>query len=99
MEATQLDIFYNTTGLSGEQLKEREMKAGTQNRLILDFFRMHPGLEFTPFQVQAHLNLTRTPITSIRRSITTLTGLGYLRMTNVKRMGNYGVENNCWRLI
>jgi hypothetical protein len=97
--STQLDIFYNTIPLSEYELRIAEMKAGTQNRVILDFFKNHPDQEWTPFQVQKYLNLFNTPITSIRRSITTLTKLGYLRMTPVKRMGEYGVFNNCWKSV
>jgi hypothetical protein len=96
---TQLEIFYNTIPLNGADLKERMMKAGTQNHVILQCFRERPMAELTPFEVQRILHLHTTPITSIRRSITTLTHLGYLRMTPVKRMGEYGVFNNCWKLV
>ena len=94
----ELDLFYNTVPVEDTELEERKMKAGTQNKTILDFFRSHPSQEFTPFQVQYYCHLNHTPITSIRRSITTLTKLGYLRITPVKRMGEYGIMNNCWKL-
>lgn len=96
---TEFEIFFDTIGLTDQELEERKIKAGTQNRTILDFFRSHPNYEFTPFQVQRYCNMPNVPITSIRRSITTLTKLGYLRMTPVKRMGDYGTMNNCWKLV
>jgi Fe2+ or Zn2+ uptake regulation protein len=98
--STQLDIFYNTTSLAGPELKQREMRAGTQNRLILDIFKSLPDNSFTPFEILLMLPWEKfnTPITSIRRSITTLTNLGYLVKTAERRAGIYGDMNFTWRL-
>ena len=96
----QLCLYFNTTNLQGRELKDRVMRVGTQNRIILDFFKEHPGKLFTPYDIQMDLlyQLRNTPITSIRRSITTLTDLGYLVKTDVKRPGIYGEMNYCWKL-
>ena len=93
----QLDIHFNTTNLSGSELKRREIKAGTQNAIVLAFFRRHPDGEFTPFDVQPILPFT--PITSVRRSITTLTDLGYLVKTSNRKPGIYGELNYTWKII
>lgn len=99
---TQLDIFYNTTNLAGPKLKAREIKAGTQNAVILQWFRQHPGQLFTPFDIIKHCFDGRgyfiAPITSIRRALTDLTKLGYLEKTDERRPGEYGDLNYCWRL-
>jgi Fe2+ or Zn2+ uptake regulation protein len=97
---TLWEEYFNTTNLEGHRLKVATMKTGTQNRMILDIFRSHPDSLLTPFDV---LNLFpwekfNTPITSVRRSITTLTDMGYLYKTSVKREGVYGADNYCWRL-
>jgi hypothetical protein len=98
MNDLQLEICYNTTGLSGAELRQREMRNGSQNRIILDFFKAHPNMLFTPFEVQRYTGLIRTPITSVRRSITTLADLGHLVKTNTMREGEYGELNHTWRL-
>jgi len=95
---TQLDIFYNTTNLAGPKLKAREIKTGTQNAVILQWFKENPGRLYTPIEVAIHCNLRNTPITSIRRAITTLTNMGYLEKTDERRPGLYGDLNYCWRM-
>ncbi len=96
--AVQLDIFYNTTHLTGNDLKIRRIKADAQSRLILAFFKMHPGELFTPFEVLKALNYDPMQITSVRRSITDLTNAGLLIKTDVMKQGELGSPNHCWRL-
>jgi hypothetical protein len=95
---TQLDIFYNTTNLAGPKLKAREIKTGTQNAVILQWFKENPGRLYTPFDIKHNCFLFNTPITSIRRAMTTLTDMGYLEKTDERRPGLYGDLNYCWRL-
>ena len=97
---TQLDFYFNTTNIQGEELRQCQIKAGTQNAVILAFFRANPGKSFTPFEVKYGLkwHLNFPPITSIRRAISTLTELDYLIMTDELRAGEYGAVNHCWRL-
>jgi Fe2+ or Zn2+ uptake regulation protein len=97
----ELDLFYNTYNLQGKELKERKMRAGSQNRIILDFFRKFPNESFTPFNIKNNLfhKLNNAPITSIRRAMTCLTDLGYLVMTNKMKEGEYGEKNHTWRLF
>jgi Fe2+ or Zn2+ uptake regulation protein len=94
----QLEIFFNTTDLKEDHLRQREIKAGTQNEKILSYFQQNQGKIYTPFQVQEALNLHNVPITSIRRAITTLTDLGYLTMTHIMMEGKYGMNNHTWKL-
>ena len=93
----QLDIFYNTINLEGAELKERQFKAGCLASTILDFFKKHPDVTFTPFEVQSALNLHNRPITSIRRAITDLTP-GHLIKTDIMRPGELGSPNHTWAL-
>jgi len=96
--AVQLDIFYNTTHITGDDLKIRRIKADAQSRLILAFFKMHPGELFTPFEVLKELNYDPMQITSVRRSITDLTQASLLVKTNTMKQGSLGAPNHCWRL-
>ena len=92
-----LQKYYNTTGLSGEALAKQEIKTGTQNWRILQWFRQHPG-EWTPSEVWQKMNLPGVPLTSIRRGITDLTDLNYLIKTETMRPGLYGKPEGCWRV-
>lgn len=90
--------FINTINLSGDELKKHEMRAETQTRKILEFFRLHSYESFTPWEVMERMNLTNVPITSIRRALSDLTYMGYLVRTDEKRMGKYGEMNFTWKL-
>ena len=94
----QLEFYFNTNGLSDHDLKARKERIGGQNRKVLDYFRNRPEGYYTPFDVQSNLFWNEVPITSVRRALTTLTELGYLVKTDVRRPGKYGDDNFCWRL-
>lgn len=91
------DVYHNTVNLSGIALQKRQMRATSQGFKILQFFRDHPGLSFTPFEIQQALALDNVPITSIRRAMTNLTP-GYLIKTNDKKPGIYGDLNYTWTI-
>ena len=69
-------MYYNTTKLEGEDLKKEEKNAKTQDSKILWYFKLNNLGEawriygLTPWEV--HLHFKQWPITSIRRSINTL---------------------------
>lgn len=92
-----MSTYYNTTNLSGDELKEKEKKVSTQEQAILKLFQRNPGKDFTPSEVLAILEL-QCPITSVRRAITNLTMQGELTRLNKKRMGDYGMNTYCWKL-
>lgn len=90
--------YFNTTELSGEELKEKKIKAGTQSDKILKYFRKIK-LPMTPSDVHMNLFDESTPITSIRRSISTLTNKhGLLSKTNDQKIGPYGSNEYFWEL-
>ena len=99
MTATQLDIFYNTTHMTPEELKRRKQVAGRQSSQILNFFSDNPEGFFTPFEVQVYANMHGAPITSIRRAINTLTNAGYLVKTDRMKEGEYGTANHSWKFL
>ena len=94
----ELNKYFNTTGLKGKELKQHEFRTGTQNRLILDCFKERPDMELTPFEVRVMTHQIYTPITSIRRAMTTLTDMGYLVKTQKRKPGEYGELNYTWKL-
>ena len=101
-----MDNYFNTTNETGDQLKEYTLKAGSQAAMILDYFRNHPGEEFTPWEVHLKAfaeskdpNIFDNPIiTSVRRSMTVLTNHGFLEKTQNKKTGVYGRPCYTWKL-
>lgn len=101
----EVDVYHNTTDLSGEHLKTARSKADAQNSLILEFFRDHPNIDISPSEVMRMLNLPGVPITSYRRSLTDLTklpdpGYSYLVKNGKDKQipGPMGRPENTWRL-
>ena len=90
-------MYYNTTHESGEVLKDSQVKAETQEDVVLGFFKKYPNSLFTPFDIHSQGKF-RAPITSIRRCITNLTDEGKLLKTNYKRGGEWGKPNYMWTL-
>jgi hypothetical protein len=99
MTAKQLDIFYNTTHMTPEELKRRKEIAGKQGKQIFSFFSDNPEGYFTPFEVQIYANMQGAPITSIRRAMHTLTNAGYLVKTDRMKEGELGASNHSWKLL
>lgn len=95
----QLDLFYNTVPLKGQELKEARSRMARQEEKILAIFKKHRYTSLTPVDVHRYMGGNSVcPITSVRRAITNLTTHGKLVMTGEKRMGLYGMVNNCWKL-
>jgi hypothetical protein len=92
--------YFNTTHQTGQTLIEFSEKAGKQDDIVYSVFKERPSNCMTPFEVQEIIEMTgkKYPITSIRRSITTLTENGKLRKSQTaEKCGNYGRPNYTWR--
>jgi len=98
-ENYQQELFHNTVNLEGEQLAKAEDSAKNQDEIILKFFEKNIGW-FTPYQVWKAIFTERPPLTSIRRSITTLTKNGKLQKSEatVVKDGGFGVPSHGWKL-
>lgn len=88
--------FHNTIGLQGDELAQATYRAGSQEAVILEFFRRHRNRMFTPSEIHKTLFSSSIPLTSIRRAITNLTTAGYLSKTDIKTQGPYGLPEHCW---
>ena len=92
--------YFNTTALSGPELKQAIASAKSQDEQVLCIFRRHPHLSLGPSQVYA-LGIgegLRWLLTSVRRSISNLTDENVLEKLDVKRMGAHGAREYLWRL-
>jgi Fe2+ or Zn2+ uptake regulation protein len=93
----QLDIFYNTTRLQGEELKVAKTRAANQTDRILKIFQDHPYIWFTPWEIHFYTG-QQMMITSVRRAITTLTDQGYLVKGERRKSGPANETNYTWKL-
>ena len=90
--------YYNTTGLSGDELKEKHHQSSRQSDKIIRYFRKI-GKPMTPSDVHTNLFDEHTPLTSVRRAISNLTNRdGLLRKTQMKKIGIYGSKEFFWEL-
>jgi hypothetical protein len=91
-------MYYNTTNEKSLELEAARDDANKQDHRVLAVFSAHGiGSPLSPWTVKEIMN-TNAPITSIRRSINTLTTKGRLVKTKTKVMGPYGRPCFCWRL-
>lgn len=91
------DSFYNTINLAAKELNEAEQKALNQEQRVLRFFIEHgKDRAFGPAFVRAMIFGTNTPLTSVRRAMTSLTNRGDLVKLEVMEMGDYGKPEHLW---
>lgn len=87
--------FYNTTNLMGQTLRDATEEALTQEDKVQAFFNQHPKEKFLPSDVEYRLKQTgkishSTPITSIRRAMSTLKKDGRLDKLTDTGIGPHG---------
>ena len=71
----------------------------TQDDIILNWFKANKGKEVSADDIWINLfDTSVVPQTSIRRSITTLTGKGLLEKLDKQKMGIYGRPVYLWKL-
>jgi len=96
-------MYHNSLAHEGDKLRTYEQKAMSQDEIILLHFANEGdwfGIDvygYTPSQVN-HYCLPNAPLTSVRRSMNTLTKQGKLIKTDEQRMGPYGRPETVWRL-
>lgn len=92
--------YYNTTNIKERKLKYAWAKNATQDEVVLAVFVTNKTVVFTPHEIQSILREDYEklyPITSVRRSINTLTERDALIKTTTKRKGPWGASNYCWK--
>jgi hypothetical protein len=90
--------YYNTTNQGGKDLKEFKSKALNQNDKIIEFFSMNKRSSFSPSFIWTICFNQSCPLTSVRRSISTLTKKGFLIKTKIQDKGIYGRPEFKWRI-
>lgn len=93
----QLTIFFNSIHLAGSELREATGQADIQNSRVLKIF----DRPMTPFEIHEEYEklYPSCPLTSLRRSITTLTKRGLLEKMSLMKKEKYGKVNHYWRKL
>lgn len=86
--------FHNTIHLEGEELKQAELNAQSQDGRVYEVFK--DGKARTAWDVQDQL--PNMLITSIRRSLTNLTVRDFLEKTENMVMGKYKTKCHQYKL-
>lgn len=89
--------YYNTTNLSGPTLFDSLEKSAGQDEVILNYFKKYPQSLFSPCDIWKALFDSSTPITSCRRSISSLTTSGELVKTDQFKTGIFGKKVYLWK--
>jgi hypothetical protein len=87
--------YYNTTNQAGAALRRSRKSCGEQETLIAEMFRERGRL--SPSQAHRLYPDQKTPLTSIRRAISVLTGKGLLQKTDEQVTGVYGKSEYIWK--
>ena len=93
--------FFNTINLEGKALEVANKKAVSQEDRIIRIFKQSVYPDLTASEVHKLYQLMNgcdTPITSIRRAMTTLSKSGRLVKTSKARTGLYGKPNYTYKL-
>ena len=90
--------YFNTTKVSGDQLKLFVKQAKSQEDRILEFLKEHPYHWYTNEAIKLLVLDYRTPITSVRRAVTGLHNQGKIEKSpTANGMGEYGHAVHTWR--
>lgn len=90
-----MNTYFNTTKESGNQLQIFTEQTESQNKTIMRLMEIYT--KSSASQLVGHFR--HTPITSIRRALTTLAKEGKLIKTDEKVLGNYGRNEYIYRFV
>ena len=91
--------YYNTNKLTGNELKQAEQNARTQEEIILEMFQNKNELSASDiYKRYPKTNLFGPPITSIRRAMTNLKNAGHIIKTDKLVIGMYGRPEHIYKL-
>tara|TARA_R110000744_G_scaffold377712_1_gene492993 strand:- start:21 stop:308 length:288 start_codon:yes stop_codon:yes gene_type:complete len=91
--------YFNTNCETGTTLGNSIKKVTGQDKTITALFNSRPLSMYTADEVLKYSRLpNRTPLTSVRRSLTVLTKKGALIKTDTQKMGSYGKMCYCYML-
>lgn len=94
---TMADDYYNTTGLSGTELRTRIANAKNQDDRLLFTMALYQGKKFTRDELHK-IALSHALIVSVGRALNTLKKKGYIEKLDEYRMGDHGHRQHLWQI-
>ena len=98
-----MNNYYNTTNLFGDKLEEYTTKAISQDKAVYEillYAKTHlTAVEIHAFYLTIYKGKPNTPLTSIRRSCSTLKKSGLLELVDIEKQGIFGRKNKQYRVI
>jgi len=92
--------YYNTTGLSGEELQKSISKAVTQDDRVMYIMKKNDRpMSASTIWGKYRANFGNCPLTSIRRSLSNLKQYGSIRWTGEYKKGIYGKPERLWEVV
>lgn len=88
--------YHDSTDIKGALLDKYESIAKSEEKIILEYFKLHPGQSFAPQHLMKLLH--NRPLTNIRRAFTNLQKQGKLVKEQNKVIGLYGRKTHVWCL-
>ena len=93
--------FFNTLGLTGEELRNAEIQNGSQEVKILELMKTLPYLKLTKYEIKTLLVSLgqineNTPESSISRALSELRDKGQVIKLEEMREGGLGKPNHLW---
>lgn len=89
--------YYNTTNLKNPTLFDSIEKSINQDSIILSYFETFNSSLLSPCDVWKALFKNTAPLTSVRRSISSLTASGHLIKTDQFKTGIFGKKVYLWK--
>lgn len=83
-----MKTYFNTTNAKGKDLTNYTEQAKGQEDKILDFLMMNEGKLFSAEDVH-RLVIPHAPLTSARRSLSTLTAKNKIKQSNEQKLGQF----------
>ena len=95
--------FFNTVGLTGDDLAKAKLQTGSQERKILELLSENPTVKFTKFEVKSILVRIgqireNTPESSISRALSQLRDKGQVLKLDEMQEGGLGKPNHLWKI-
>jgi len=87
----QTNLFYDTVGIKKEDLKRLRESNKSQNDRILEFLKTYPTPRTAEEIHKLVFGNSKTPLTSVRRALSTLKDRGDVVKLEQTKPGKYGV--------
>lgn len=91
-------MYFDTTGAAEKELQDFRIKNQRQENIVLQYMQVAKRLTPSEVLIISEFDGYNWPITSIRRSLNTLTREGFTVKTEMKLEGPQGRDEHIWEM-